>query len=189
MVEEATNLSKTKIDSPAGASLAASIKDNLGRLIQIRLYEPADFDALQEMYDSFEPKGLECGLPPLDDEVRLRWVTYMVSELYNVLAVYRRRIVGHAALSLSKAPVCPEYLVFVRRGFRNSGIGTALSEVMKSAAQKAQCKKVMLTVRTANSRAIRVFKKVGFEFCDSIDNCRDMELRLRSSQGRKQSLK
>jgi RimJ/RimL family protein N-acetyltransferase len=182
-------LSGAKTNSSVGTSLATHIKDKRGRFIQIRAYDRLDFDALREMYDSFEPKGLECGLPPPDEKVRLSWVSYMVSELFNVLAVYRRRVVGHAALALCKIPLCPEYLVFVRKGFRDSGIGTALSEVMKSVAQEAKCQKVMLTVRTANTRAVKVFKKVGFEFCDSIDACRDMELRLKPSRGRKESRK
>lgn len=180
-------MSDAKTNSSVGTSLTTRIKDKRGRLIQIRPYDRLDFDALREMYDSFEPKGLECGLPPPDEKVRLSWVSYMISELFNVLAVYRRRVVGHAVLALSKIPLCPEYSVFVRKGFRNVGIGTALSEVMKSVAQEAECKKVMLTVRTANTRAVKVFKKVGFEFCDSIDACRDMELRLKPSRGRKQS--
>jgi RimJ/RimL family protein N-acetyltransferase len=141
------------------------------------------------MYDSFEPKGLECGLPPPDKEVRAQWVNYMVDELCNVLAVYGRRVVGHAGLALSRVPLCPEYVVFVRKEYRNVGIGTALSEAMKSSAQDAQCEKIMLTVRTANIKAIRVFKKVGFKFCGSIDTCRDMELRLKSSRTRKQNRK
>lgn len=182
-------MSDAKTNSSVGTSLATHIKDKRGRFIQIRAYDRLDFDALREMYDSFEPKGLECGLPPPDEKVRLSWVSYMVSELFNVLAVYRRRVVGHAALALCKIPLCPEYLVFVRKGFRDSGIGTALSEVMKSVAQEAKCQKVMLTVRTANTRAVKVFKKVGFEFCDSIDACRDMELRLKPSRSRKEGRK
>jgi len=174
-------------NSSPGASLTTRIEDKRGRVTQIRPYDRLDFDALREMYESFEPKGLDCGLPPPDEKVRLSWVTYMVFKLFNVLAVYRRRVVGHAALALCRAPLCPEYSVFVRRGFRNAGIGTALSEAMKSVAQEAQCKKAMLTVRTANTRGFKVFKKVGFEFCHGIDACRDMELRVKPSRVRKQS--
>jgi RimJ/RimL family protein N-acetyltransferase len=181
-------LSDTEGNSFVGECLPKRIKDKRGRIIQIRAYEPIDFDALQEMYDSFEPKGLECGLPPLDNKVRFEWLKYIVSELFSILAVYRRRIVGHGALDVCKTPLCPEYLVFVREGFRNIGIGTAISEVMKSVAHEAKCEKVILTVRTANSRAVKVFKKVGFTFCDSIDACRVMELRMKTPQCRKQGL-
>ena len=69
--------------------LPVLIEDNSGRPIQIRTYEAADFKALHDMYETFEPKGLECGLPPPNDQVRLRWVNYVVSELFNVLAIHK----------------------------------------------------------------------------------------------------
>jgi RimJ/RimL family protein N-acetyltransferase len=159
--------------------LPVLIEDNSGRPIQIRTYEAADFKALHDMYETFEPKGLECGLPPPNDQVRLRWVNYLVSELFNVLALHKGRVIGHIALDLSRSPLCPEYLIFVRKGFRNLGIGTALSAVMKKVAEEAGCEKVVVTVRTANRRAIKVFERVGFGFCSGIEACRDMELLLK----------
>jgi RimJ/RimL family protein N-acetyltransferase len=156
--------------------LPIQIKDNRGRSIQARTCEAADFEALRKMYDDFEPKGLECGLPPPNDHVRLKWLNHVVSELFNVLAIYKGRVIGHVALDLSGFCACPEYLIFIQKEFRNLGIGTALSEVMKKVAEEAGCEKIVLTVRTANSRAIKVFEKVGFAFCSGIESCRDMEL-------------
>ena len=173
-----------KLSSPGQKRLAfkclpVQIKDKRGRLMQVRAYEAADFEALHEMYDTFEPKGLESGLPPPDYQVRLRWLNNVVSELFNVLAIYKRRVIGHSALDLSGSPFCPEYLIFIQRGFRNFGVGTALSAIIKKVAEEAGCEKVVLTVRTANRRAIKVFQKVGFAFCSGIDVCRDMELELK----------
>jgi RimJ/RimL family protein N-acetyltransferase len=159
--------------------LPVQIKDKRGRPIQVRAYEATDFEALHKMYDTFEPKGLECGLPPPDHQVRLRWLNYVVSELFNVLAIYKDRVIGHSALDLLGSPFCPEYLIFIQKGFRNLGIGTALSTIIKKAAEEAGCEKVVLTVRTANRRAIKVFEKVGFAFCGGIDTYRDMELELK----------
>jgi len=162
--------------------LPTQIKDERGRLIQIRAYKAEDFESLSDMYETFEPKGLECGLPPPDKRVRSKWLKRLVSELFNVLAMYRSRVIAHSALDLSCAPLCPEYLIFVRKSFRNLGIGTALSAVMKKVAQEAGCDRVMLTVRTANRRAIKVFQKVGFGFCTELGPCRDMELPLKSTR-------
>ena len=181
-----------KLMSPGQKRLAfkclpVQIKDKRGRLMQVRAYEPADFEALHEMYDTFEPKGLESGLPPPDYQVRLRWLNNVVSELFNVLAIYKRRVIGHSALDLSGSPFCPEYLIFIQRGFQNFGVGTALSAIIKKVAEEAGCEKIVLTVRTSNRRAIKVFEKVGFAFCGGIDVCRDMELELKPSKagGRK----
>ncbi|MBW1744305.1 MAG: GNAT family N-acetyltransferase [Deltaproteobacteria bacterium] len=160
-------------------SLPTQIRDKRGRLYQVRAYEAGDFEDLKEMYDSFEPKGMECGLPPPDDQVRLKWLGYVTSELFNVLATHKNKVVGHCALDLSCSPRCPEYLIFIRKGFRDRGIGTALSEVMKELADEAGCEKVVLTVRTANRRAIKVFERGGFVFCGGIEAERDMELPLK----------
>ena len=160
-------------------SLPTQFKDRRGRLIQMRSYEATDFEGLKEMYDTFEPKGLESGLPPLDDQARLRWLNCVVSELFNVLALYKDKVIGHTALDLSCAPSCPEYMIFIKKGFRNCGIGTAFSMVIKKVSKEAGCEKVVLTVRTANTRAVKVFKKVGFEFTDKIEVEREMELKLK----------
>lgn len=162
--------------------LPTQIHDRRGQLIEMRVYEISDFEGLKEMYDSFEPMGLEGGLPPHDDQTRLRWLNYLVSDLFNVLAVYEGRVIGHSALDLSCTPSCPEYLIFIQKGFRNCGIGTALSTLMREVAEEAGCEKVVVNVRTANTRAIRVFKKVGFVFTGGIEAERNMELDLRRTK-------
>ncbi|MDY6839311.1 MAG: GNAT family N-acetyltransferase [Thermodesulfobacteriota bacterium] len=160
-------------------------KDKEGRSVHLRLYGPADYEALGRMYDDYEPKGLECGLPPPNERVRRRWLDHLVSEFFNVLALHEGRIIGHAALALSDRCLCPEYLIFIQKGFRNGGIGTTLSQAMKKAAEAGGCEKIVLTVRTANRRAIRVFEKVGFGFLDGIQPCRDMALELRPTRHRR----
>jgi RimJ/RimL family protein N-acetyltransferase len=160
-------------------ALPTQIHDKQGRLIHLRAYENNDFEDLKEMYDAFEPKGLESGLPPPDDQVRLRWLNYVTSDLFNIVAVYKDRLIGHVGLDLSCTPSCPEYLIFIVKGFQDCGIGTKLSEVMKEIAGESGCEKVVVTVRAANTRAIKVFERVGFVFCGGIEQDRDMELHLR----------
>ena len=156
--------------------LPTQIRDKRGRFYQVRAFEASDFEGLKEMYDAFEPKGTECGLPPPNDKVRLKWLCHVVTDLFSVLAIHKNRVVGHCALDLSCSPSCPEYLIFIRQEFRDRGLGTALSEVMKQLAEESGCEKVILTVRTANTRAVKVFEKTGFVFCGKIEAERDMEL-------------
>ena len=94
------------------------------------------------------------------------------------LAMVDNFLEGHAALDLSDSRRCPEFVIFIQKGFRNVGIGTGLSQAMKGVAKDAGCEKVVLTVRTANRRAIKVFERVGFSFCSGIEACRDMELQI-----------
>jgi RimJ/RimL family protein N-acetyltransferase len=161
------------------------MKDTRGRVIKIRAYEDSDYKDLKEMYNNFEPKGLEAGLPPPDHKTRHEWIDQMVSSFLNILALHRGRVIGHAALDIPDVHACPEYLIFIEKGFRCCGIGTRLSEIMKDVARDTGCKKVWVTVRTANTIAIRVFKKVGFEFVGHIDIQREMEMIIRRSKKQK----
>ena len=162
--------------------LPSQIRDRQGRLIKIRAYTDSDYKGLKEMYDNFEPKGLEAGLPPPDDKTRHEWIDQMVTSFFNVLAFHKARVIGHAALDLKDLHACPEYLIFIKKAFRHLEIGTRLSEIMKQLARDAGCKRVWLTVRTGNTIAIRVFKKVGFEFVGDIDIQREMELVIKKSR-------
>ncbi len=148
-------------------------------MIDVRVYEAGDFGNLKAMYDAFEPKGLESGLPPENKQIRLKWLRNVTSSLFNILAFHEGRVIGHCALDLSHTPSCSEYLIFIEKQFRNCGIGTKLSVIIKEVAIEAGCEKICLTVRTANSRAIKVFKRVGFEFRGDIEVERDMELNLK----------
>jgi ribosomal protein S18 acetylase RimI-like enzyme len=134
------------------------------------------------MYEDFEPKGLEAGLPPPDDNTRKKWIGQMVGCLFNVVALYRGSVVGHAALDIADVHTCPEYSIFIKQGFRDCGIGTRLSEIMKEVARDAGCRKIWLTVRTGNTCAIHVFKKVKFEFRGEMGVEREMELIIKKGK-------
>ncbi len=157
-------------------SLPTTFKDKKGRTIKLRPYQERDFPKLKHMYDQFEPKGLEEGLPPIEDHVRDRWLRSLTQSFFNIVAERRGSIVGHAALDLRDPERCPEYLIFIKQGYRNAGIGTAMSEIMREIGKSAGCRKIWLTVRSANTRAIRVFEKVQFRLKGRIDIQREMEL-------------
>ena len=164
------------------AILPSQMKDSQGRVIEFRAYETSDFNGLKDMYDTFEPKGVEAGLPPANDETRHKWIEMMVLSFFNVLAIHKDRIIGHTALDSLADQGSPEYLIFVKKEFRHCGIGTKISDTIKQVAKNAGCKKVWLNVRTGNSIAIRVFKKVGFIFVGEIDIQREMELEIKNRE-------
>ncbi len=159
-------------------------KDKKNRNIIIRPYTDDDFPLLKEMYDTFEPKGIEAGIPPIEPHTRDKWLASIVSDFYNIVASYKGRIIGHAGLDLSNPNLCPEYLIFIKQGFRDCGIGTFITKIMKELAYQSGCQKVWLTVRSANTRAIRVFEKAQFRFKGGIDIQREMELLIRPSSSR-----
>ena len=162
-----------------GHILPHQVKDLRGRTIVIRAFEPADLKGLMDMYDRFEPKGLEAGLPPANDQTRHKWVQMMVSSFFNILATHRGIIIGHAALDRLVDQGAPEFLIFIQKEFRHFGIGTTISNLIKKLAKNAGCERVFVNVRTGNAIAIRVFKNVGFKFIGEIDIQREMELKIK----------
>jgi len=163
----------------SGHILPCNIKDSRGRLIILRAFEPVNLMGLMDMYDRFEPKGLEAGLPPANDETRHKWLGLMVSSFSNILATHKGIVIGHAALDRLDDQSCPEFLIFIQKEFRHCGIGTKISGLIKKIAKNAGCEKVFLNVRTGNAIAVRVFKKVGFKFIGEIDIQREMELTIK----------
>lgn len=149
-------------------------------MIDLRPLEPADIKKLFDMYDRFELKGIEAGLPPANEKLRHKWVEMMVSSFFNIIALHKGKIIGHAALDSIGEQICTEYLIFIQKEFRHCGIGTKMSELIKKLAKNAGCQKLFLSVRTGNAIAIRVFKKVGFKFIGEIDIQREMELILKN---------
>jgi RimJ/RimL family protein N-acetyltransferase len=138
------------------------LKDKDGVPLVIRLYQDKDYPALTNMYRWFEPKEWSQGLPPRPEHTREEWLRYVVEEAINFLALMDGKVVGHAALFEMERGCSYEYLIFVHQDYQDRGIGTALSETMKDAAQDMKCRKIWLTVAALNLKAIHVYEKVGF---------------------------
>ncbi|SPD75971.1 putative GCN5-like N-acetyltransferase [uncultured Desulfobacterium sp.] len=156
--------------------LPSGIIDAHGRTIKFLAYEESYYQGLREMYDTFEPKGVEAGLPPANEELRHKWIDMMLSSFFNIVAIHNEIVIGHAALDILVESGSPEYLIFIKKQFRYCGIGTRLSETIRRIAKDVGCKRLWLNVRTGNAIAIKVFKKVGFRFTGGIDIQREMEL-------------
>jgi RimJ/RimL family protein N-acetyltransferase len=146
-----------------------SIKDKAGRTVYLRPYEDGDFNDLSKMYDEFEPKGRAMGLPPVQEENRHEWMTGIVGEWFNIVAILEDRIVGHAALDKPVGGNTREFMIFVHQDYQNKGIGQALTYSMLDAARVMKAEKVWIVVEHLNRIAITVFKKAGFTFASEPD--------------------
>ena len=131
-----------------------------------------------EMYEIFSPKPIAQGLPPLDDAERLAWIDKLLVCGRNFLAWQEGRVVGHASLVADFDRQDAEYIIFVDQPYRNRGLGSELSALAVETARKLGLQSLWLTVESYNFRAIRVYRKVGFQFCDECERERVMILRL-----------
>lgn len=133
---------------------------------------------LVEMYDNFSPKAVTQGLPPLEKGLRHKWVDNLL-EVGRNFGVWRTgKLIGHASLIIDPEKNDGEYLIFVYREHRNKGLGTELTRMVIKEAIDLGLDSIWLTVEALNFRAINLYKKLGFNFCDFGERERTMCLRL-----------
>lgn len=130
------------------------------------------------MYAAFSPKAIAQGLPPAREEDCRTWVHTLLERGVNFIVRVKGELVGHAVLVTDPERGDAEYIVFVLEGFRNRGLGSVLTSLAMEKAGGIGLSTVWLTVEAYNFRAIRVYKKVGFEFFGECDRERTMMLNL-----------
>lgn len=134
--------------------------------------------ALKEMYDGFNRPAVSQGLPPANKEDRDRWVEGLLAGAWNVVARTGAFIIGHAALIPNPERGDAEYVIFVSDVYRNRGVGTELTFFAMNHARELELKRVWLTVESFNFRAVKLYKKAGFQFVDAGERERTMVLEL-----------
>ena len=140
--------------------------DKTGVSFEIRKYLEKDFASLAEMYDLFSPKAKFQGMPPLDGKTRQKWITNLLKDGENYMALQDIQVIGHAVFLPDLKTRDGEYLIFVRQPFRELGIGTELTRIVLEEAKVMGLKLIWLSVGAYNFIAIRLYKKFGFNFCE-----------------------
>ena len=153
--------------------------DKSGNSFQLGIYGGEDFSPLREMYHTFSPKPASQGLPPEDPETCQNWLKMLVRIGLNALAWRSNRVIGHAALIPDVRVKSGELVVFVVQNHRNLGIGTELARFILEEFRALDFESVWLTVRVSNFIAIKLYRRVGFEFCDTDSYERVMAIKLR----------
>lgn len=154
--------------------------DKTGETLVLTNGKMEDRDALAEMYDAFEPKGMFQGLPPIDLEGRSAWIVQLLERAENFLAWHKGKVIGHACLILDTERTDGEFLIFISAAFRNRGLGSRLTRMAIDRAIGLELKTIWLTVEAFNFRATRVYKKCGFVFRDHGESERIMVLEVRA---------
>lgn len=172
---------RTYPEEPAGPfdPPPRTFEDKDGRDIEIRAVD-GDQDtreALVDMYLQFDPADRAQGIPP-GQESRIRdWLdNIMCEDCLNVVAWHGDDAVGHATLVPDED--AHELAIFVLQAFQGSGVGTRLIEALLGHGQERSATKIWLTVERWNRPAVALYKKVGFEVCDSESFEMEMAIRL-----------
>jgi len=135
-------------------------------------------DDLILLYEEFYPKAVTQGLPPAGDLDRMKWIDGLLASGWNFLARQDGKASGHSALLPDLQRGDAEYIIFVIQRCRNRGLGTVLTAIALETARARGLHTVWLTVESINFRAIRLYRRAGFQFCDEGERERTMSLRL-----------
>lgn len=139
-----------------------------GEAIQFRPELAADTELLWGMYSTLSEDTLSKLVPPFTRERVEVWTKNI--DYNNILAIIAvigdQRIVATASLHFNSQEVLrhrAELAITVHDEYQNQGIGTALLAHLLDIARERSLKKVHLTVRADNKRAISLYSKFGFE--------------------------
>ena len=149
------------------------------RELEIRPFDGTDFGALVRMYKDFEPKRVAQGIPPPDVPRIAHWLDQLTQKSLALLVWEGGKVVAHTIL-------CPmpndavEFTIFVHQDYREEGLGTVVSRHTLDWAQKMGYATAYLTTETSNFRALRLFRKLGFQTTSSYGDEVEMKLGLPS---------
>lgn len=144
--------------------------DKSGLPYEIGTAGPDDFTSLWDMYRCFDPRPASQGLPPRDLDTCYIWASKLFKMADNVFAWSGGMVIGHAALIPDFDVTSGELVIFVDRDRRNLGIGTDLTGLVLGQARDLGFGSVWLTVDVTNYVAIKLYRHLGFVFCD-MDDC------------------
>ena len=153
--------------------------DKTGKPFDIVIGCTEDLPSLLEMYRTFSPKPASQGLPPQDPETCHNWVKNLFKIGENFLAWRGDSVIGHAALVPDMRGKSGEFVIFVDKNNRNLGIGTHLTRFTLERYRQLGFDTIWLTVNVSNALAVRLYRKIGFQYRDMDGYERTMIIQLR----------
>jgi L-amino acid N-acyltransferase YncA len=103
-----------------------------------------------------------------DMEEERRWFERVTKEgIRYLVARVDEKVVGGASIHplTEKRAHVAEYGIYIREGYRDLGLGTALTMELIEIAKKQGLEILQLSVYATNKRAFHVYKKCGFREC------------------------
>ncbi len=152
--------------------------DKLGKSFEIGISCDEDFQSVLEMYRSFFPKPASQGLPPQDPVTCQNWLKTLFKIGINGLAWRDEKVIGHVATIPNVKGKLGELVTFVSQDHRNRGIGTELTLFILEEFRQRGFEVVWVTVRVSDFIPIKLYRRVGFEYCDTDNYERVMAIKL-----------
>jgi len=139
-----------------------ALKD--GRIVTVRSYRTADFEAMVSMFQQLSAEALRYGLPPYDRTRLERWVSGFDSGIL-LLALVRETVVGAARIIgpwHARLKGVGEFVIYVHQDYHGKGLGTLLTKTILEEARRKGFHRVTLQVVADNVPAIKAYERAGF---------------------------
>jgi L-phenylalanine/L-methionine N-acetyltransferase len=151
---------------PAGWEKTFTAKN--GETLHFRPEQATDTEMLWRMFSTLSEATVSNLIPPFTRERVEGWTKNVdYSKVLAIVAVTGdARIVATGSLQFNPQEVMrhkAELGLTVHDNYQNQGIGTTLLSHLLGIAKEMRLKKVHLTVRADNTRAIGLYKKFGFK--------------------------
>jgi len=156
----------------------SSALDKRKEVVTVSPCGDADLDALNSMYDTYEPKAAIQGLPPVDQNTRIEWIRSCLRTAMNLKAEIGGAVIAHGMLFPMPDPAVVEFNLFVHNQTQNRGIGSIVAFLLFAAAKRLGYKKVWVFESRNNARALRIYYNVGFRESRREGNELELELAL-----------
>lgn len=154
-----------------------TFEDREGRTIELHVADAEEFEAVVDMYVSFDPEDRAQGIPPTGESAIRDWLRTVLDEGPDLVARHDGDVVGHATLvperaldgdgpdgeSLTLAETPCELAIFVDQPYQAAGIGRNLLETTLGHGTSLGIDRVWLTVERWNHAAVGLYESVGFE--------------------------
>ena len=131
--------------------------------MSIRTFERDDFENLVIFFEDISREPLRFGLRY--DRTRLEKLTTNLERDHILLAFDGTYLSGVAAVFGSSLPEdrgVAHFIVYIRQGYQNQGLGTYLTRLILQEAKRKGYHKVLLEVVAENIAGIKAYEKAGF---------------------------
>lgn len=141
-----------------------------GRTVTLDWLKEEELPEVVEALNSVirEGKYLFMNSEITDMEEERRWFERATREgMRYLVARVDGKVVGGASIhpNTEKRAHVADYGIYIRKGYRNLGLGTVLTKELIEIAKKQGLEILQLSVYATNNRAFHVYKKCGFREC------------------------
>jgi len=139
---------------------------NDGREVHLRSLKPTDKQQLVQLYHSMSDSALRWTKAPTGEQIEqiIQYPDYYI----NLVTEHDDRIIGHGEIKKDSEKRNGELNIHLHQDYHGVGLGTVMMIALMSDANGQNLHKINLQVAAENRKAVRLFRKFGFQQLSTI---------------------